>query len=319
RVNGIPLRLWELPTHPHLALGDPLLAPDWDPALLVRLLVQALERRADRPWDALRLPNLPDDSLAVRGRLDAALSWAHRERAGGSMYFDCSHLDVALARCGSGFARNLRRQARKLEQQGTVTMTLARHGDELDAAFADFLRLEASGWKGAAGKLSAIALHPRLLDFYQTLKNRFAANEACLISLLKLDDKVIAAQFCLRAGDTLYLQKIAYDEAWRAEAPGNQLLHRLLEHCCADPEIRRLSLVTGPAWAVGRWNPECQPVWEILVFRRSLRGVCGLALRHLKARLWAPARARWRRYRAGRGGPAANDGAPAAPRPEAVG
>ena len=43
-----------------------------------------------------------------------------------------------------------------------------------------------------------------------------------------------------------------------------------------------LSLVTAPAWAVGRWNPEIQDVWEAYVFRASLRGFGGLAMRRLK-------------------------------------
>lgn len=299
-VGYIPMWLWELPTHPHLVLGDALIAPDWNTAALVRLLVATLNRRQGQSWDALHLPNLPDDAVAVGGRLAEALPWTHQERAGSSMHFECRELDAALANCSSGFRRNLRRQGRKLAQQGAVTLTLAHRGAELDAAFAEFLRLEASGWKGGSGKFSAISLHPRLLGFYADLKDRFGAGDACLISLLKLDGVAIAAQFCLLAGDTLYVQKIAYDEAWSAEAPGSQLLYRLLEYCCGEPRIRRLSLVTGPAWAVGRWNPESRDVWEVYVFKGSLTGLCGLALRRLKAQVWAPAKARWLRLRAAR-------------------
>jgi hypothetical protein len=198
------------------------------------------------------------------------------------MYFHCSDLATALGHCSGQFKRNLRRQGRLLARRGAVSLTFARASSELDAAFEDFLRLEASGWKGAAGRATAISLHPHLRGFYGELKTRFAAANACLIALLKVDGVAIAAQFCLFAGYTLSVQKIAYDEAWRAEAPGSQLLLKTIEYCCAEPGIHQLSLVTAPDWAVGRWNPEVQEVWEAYVFRASLRSLGSLAMRRLK-------------------------------------
>jgi CelD/BcsL family acetyltransferase involved in cellulose biosynthesis len=296
-VGNIKLWMWELPTHPHLVLCDPLLAPQWPANILLRLLVKLLNQQTKLPWDALHLPNLLGDSVVMRSRLAATLRWTHQIKIGQSMYFECGSLDSALADCSGSFKRNLRRQGKKLALQGQVTLTLARSGGELEAAFAEFLRLEASGWKGGKGKSSAIALHPHVLGFYTELKTRFSAADDCLISLLKLDGVAIAAQFCLFAGDTLYIQKIAYDEAWHAEAPGSQLLYRLIEYACRDTHIKRLSLVTGPAWAVGRWNPQAQDVWEVHVFKPSLGGLCGLAMWRLKQHVWVPARSRYMRRR----------------------
>ena len=293
-VGNIKLWMWELPTHPHLVLCDPLIAPQWPAHILIRLLVKFLNQQTKLPWDALHLPNLLGDSVVMRSRLAATLRWTHQKKVGQSMHFECGSLDSALADCSGSFTRNLRRQGKKLALQGAVTLTLARGGSELEAAFADFLRLEASGWKGDVSKSSAIALHPQLLRFYTELKTRFAAADACLISLLKLDGVAIAAQYCLFAGDTLYIQKIAYDEAWHAEAPGNLLLYRLIEYACCDARIKRLSLVTGPAWAVGRWNPQAQDVWEVYVFKPSLGGLCGFAMRRFKQHVWVPARSRYR-------------------------
>ncbi len=294
-VGNIKLWMWELPTHPHLVLCDPLIAPQWPAYILIRRLVKLLNQQMTQPWDALHLPNMLGDSVAMRSQLAATLRWTHQEKMGQSMYFECGDLDTALADCSGSFKRNLRRQGKKLAQQGAVTMTMARTGSELDTAFAEFLRLEASGWKGDEGKSSAIALHPHLLGFYTELKVRFAATGTCLISLLKLDDVAIAAQFCLFAGDTLYIQKIAYDEAWHAEAPGSLLLYRLLEYACHDPRIKRLSLVAGPAWAVGRWNPQAQDIWEVHVFKPSLGGLCGFAMRRFKQHVWVPVRSRYER------------------------
>lgn len=291
-VGNVELWMWELPTHPHLVLCDPLIAPQWPAHVLIRCLIEMLDRQVMQPWDALHLPNMPADSVAMRGGLAAILPWTHQEKSGQSMYFECGDLDSVLAACSGSFKRNLRRQGKKLAQQGVVTLTLARSGSELEEAFAEFLRLEASGWKGAEGRSSAIVLHPHLLGFYTELKTRFAAADDCLISLLRLDGVAIAAQFCLLSGDTLYVQKIAYDEIWHAEAPGNLLLYRLIEYACRDARIQRLSLVTGPAWAVGRWNPHAQDVWDVHVFKPGLAGLCGFAMRRFKQHVWAPLRSR---------------------------
>lgn len=294
-VGTIKLWMWVLPTHPHLVLCDALMAPQWPAHVLIRRLVKLLNQQMMQTWDALHLPNMPGDSVTMRSRLGATLRWTHEEKTGQSMYFECNSLDSALADCSNSFKRNLRRQGKKLAQQGAVTLTLARSGGDLDATFAEFLRLEASGWKGEEGKSSAIALHAHLLGFYTELKTRFAATDDCLISLLKLDGVAIAAQFCLLAGGTLYIQKIAYDETWHAEAPGNLLLYRLLEYACRDARIQRLSLVTGPAWAVGRWNPQAQDVWEVHVFKPSLGGLCRFAMRRFKQQVWMPVRSRYLR------------------------
>lgn len=297
-VGYISHWLWELPTHPHLVLGEPLISPEWASAKLIERLVGTLDRCENLPWDALHLPNLLDDSMVLRMLSGPSRSWTHLEQTGQSMYFQCSDMERAFANSSKQFRRNLRRQSKRLKQYGAVSLSLLRQGEELDAAFDDFLRLEASGWKGEGGRASAISLHANLLGFYRELKDDFAKIGGCLIALLRLDGAPIAAQFCLLVGDTLYIQKIAYDEKWHAEAPGNLLLYRLIEFCCSEPGIRELSLVTAPGWAHGRWNPECQNVWEAYVFKASPRGLGGLAMRRFKTGVGKPAQALWARARA---------------------
>lgn len=296
-VGRLPLRLWESPTHPHLILGEPLVSPSWASPSLFRNLAQALDACREQPWDALHLPNLLEDALTLRLLEGRQVPRTHLQRTDCSMFFPCQDMSTALANCSAAFKRNLRRQGKKLAQRGELRLRLTSTGDELKAAFGEFLRLEASGWKGHQGLASAIGLHPQLHGFYGQLLADFSSQGNCRIALLEVNGVAIAAQFCLLADATLYIQKIAYDEAWHAEAPGSQLLYRVLEHCCADPEIRQLSLVTGPQWAVGRWNPECHAVWEAYVFNTSLRGCSALALRRFKSGIWLPLRQGWRRRR----------------------
>jgi hypothetical protein len=201
------------------------------------------------------------------------------------MYFSCADMESAMRNNSGQFKRNLRRQRKRLECLGHLEVSLVQDGAALEQAFQSFLDVEASGWKGGAGRGSAIRLSPHLVEFYRELMSHFSADRRCLISLLKLNDRVIAAQFCLLAGSTLYLLKIAYDEAYKADAPGNQLLFAVLEHCCRSPDITTLSLVTGPSWAVGRWNPEAQDLWSTHLFNDSLLGLVAYGAARLRAAL----------------------------------
>lgn len=293
-VAGIPMWFWELPSHPHLVLGDALVAPSLDAASLMPALIESLNRLRNHPWDVLRLADLLDDACALKALRATTLKRTLYVKTGASMYFPCADLETALGNTSSAFRRNLRRQRKKLGQHGAITLTLAREGQALEVAFAEFLRLETSGWKGRAGRGSAILLHPRLFRFYSALKDYFSAGEGCQVALLKLDGKPVAAQFSLISGGSLYLQKIAYDEAWSAEAPGNLLLYDVLEHCCAGGHISRLSLVTAPPWAVGRWNPCSMDVWDASVFRASLPGLLYFSLRWCKYHMVIPAQAKLR-------------------------
>lgn len=288
-VGGVALWLWELPSHSHITLADPLLVSASLVPSLRRSLVEALDKHVGLPWHAMHFSGLPASSSLLAGLQGHGAGLAVLEPMGQSMSFDCRSTELALAGCSSSFRRNLRRQRKKLEAHGCVTLTLARQGAELEAAFDEFLRLEASGWKGRDGRNSAIRLHPGLAGFYGELSERFSRRGECLIALLRLDGIPIAAQFCLLSGRTLSLQKIAYDEARQSEAPGNQLLHEMLAYACAEPGLDRLSLVTAPAWARGRWNPESQDVWEVYLFNGRPGSWLAWALRRLRHQLpgWA--------------------------------
>jgi CelD/BcsL family acetyltransferase involved in cellulose biosynthesis len=289
RVAGIALQVWELPSEAHVDLCDVLIARSEDSARLLYELTQVLDC-FDDGWDALCLPKLVEGSIALRALMAAPFSFVRLTRSGTSVHFPCRRAEDVQARLSTPFLRNLRRQRRKLDQQGRVELEMVSEPERLDEALAEFLRIEASGWKGEGGCSSAILLHPALVAFYRELTRRFGADGRCLINLLKLDGRPIAAQYCLVSGARLNLLKIAYDETHAAEAPGNQLLYDVLLRCCASPTFDEVSLVTGPAWASGRWNPEQREVSSAEIFNTTARGMAAFAVARLKP-LAAAARA----------------------------
>ncbi|OGI57467.1 MAG: hypothetical protein A2V58_02565 [Candidatus Muproteobacteria bacterium RBG_19FT_COMBO_61_10] len=111
--------------------------------------------------------------------------------------------------------------------------------------------------------------------------HEFSARNACSINLILVDGVCIACQFCLMAGDTLYLLKIGYSEEYRAMGPGNVLLNELLQRCCADTNIEKLSFITGANWN-DSWAPEQQDVYENRIFNATLSGVSVYLLEKIK-------------------------------------
>lgn len=118
-------------------------------------------------------------------------------------------------------AKELRRQRRRLGEQGDLTQERRNGTFAIDEWIAEFLALEASGWKGDAG--SALACDDRTRRFYSDAL-RGAAYAGRLERLaLRLDDKPIAmlANFTSPPGSFAF--KTAFDERYSAHSPGMQL------------------------------------------------------------------------------------------------
>jgi hypothetical protein len=219
-------------------------------------------------WDLLVLQNVPQDSCVLR-LLDGAEA---RHMVAIARRYDYIRAQGDYETLAQNFAsktrENFRRARRRLAQAGAVEYVSASSGDALATAFAAFLEVEASGWKGEAGTATAIKLDPRLLEFYQGILRAFAPGGGCEINLLKLDGKAIAAQFCLVVDDTVYALKIGYDEAYAKFSPGKILLDEMLRHTLAAR--RRVNLTSSAAWHAD-WRPSEETTFKVTVFNRSPR------------------------------------------------
>lgn len=130
--------------------------------------------------------------------------------------------------------KELRRQFNRLGELGAVTIERQRDAEGLAQWTAQFLALEHSGWKGAAG--SALASHRATADlFHEALAG--AAERGRLERLtLSLDREPIAmlASFLTPPGAFSY--KTAFDERYARFSPGVLLQRENLE-ILADPAI----------------------------------------------------------------------------------
>src|SRR3546814_15381410 len=69
---------------------------------------------------------------------------------------------------------------------------LVRDVEELQALYREFLRVEASGWKGAAG--TAVRDNPALTQFFHNMMTRFGALGRSEITVLEVGGTVVSVR-----------------------------------------------------------------------------------------------------------------------------
>jgi CelD/BcsL family acetyltransferase involved in cellulose biosynthesis len=242
--------------------ADPELAPQ----LLQRLLV-------DGDADCLELRRLPLDGPLCRA-LHAAAATAglavvvHESPVG----------EVGLALRGpwasfeGGLSKNLRRDGRqidKLRALGRVEMEVVTGGAGLEACLDECFALEARGWKGQAG--TPVLSDPQARRFYGRLAARTAARGQLALYLLKLDGRVIAFEYDLRAGGRIECLKIGYDESLHRHSPGTILRMLLLRRAIERGEASEYHLGRESEWK-RRWSNERARLGTLQIFARSARG-----------------------------------------------
>lgn len=143
--------------------------------------------------------------------------------------------------------RELDRQRRRLaEQLGEDIEIRDRSNDP--TATDDFLRIEASGWKGRAG--TAFASIPGHADLFKEMCAAFAAQGRLQLISLETENRIAAMKCNISAGAGLFCFKIGFDEGFSAFSPGIQLERATIESLqeappslswidtCADPNNR---------------------------------------------------------------------------------
>ena len=121
--------------------------------------------------------------------------------------------------------------------RGAVAFVSAHEPGAIAPALADYLMLEATGWKGRAG--TAARQSADVLHFVQSAIAALAAENRVRIERLIRGDTPLAAAITLRAGDRAWFWKIAYDEDAARSSPGVQLSLDLTHNLLADASIAR--------------------------------------------------------------------------------
>lgn len=143
-----------------------------------------------------------------------------------------AHNRALLVRCSSGDEyihtamsshqrQEIRRQTRRLAEQGSVELRRLDGASQLDLWLTEFFRLEESGWKGEAGT-SLNASETSRDYFRQVCRNAIERRQLEILGLF-LDGSPIAMKVNFLSGNGSYAFKIAYREDLARFSPGVQL------------------------------------------------------------------------------------------------
>lgn len=133
--------------------------------------------------------------------------------------------------------REMRRQWRRLEENGEVSYTVARQPAEVHRRFEEFLLLEAGGWKGR--QRSAMIADRYRAAFAREAVTNLAEVDAVRIHTIDLDGRAVASMIVFVVSGEAYTWKTAYDENYAAFSPGKLLMMRLTEWHLEDANIMR--------------------------------------------------------------------------------
>jgi hypothetical protein len=175
------------------------------------------------------------------------------------------------SRIGNKLRRNLRRERNRLAKNHVLRLehSVGTDRDINHQRLQEFLTIEASGWKGTRGK--AIKYKEGSESYYTSLVEVAAAGGQVHWYQLLADECSIAMYLTFFTHRTVWASKTAYNAEFAIHSPGNELLYRIIEECCADPDIDELNLITNPAW-IRKWRPYLKPYLRLRVFSGSPLG-----------------------------------------------
>ncbi|HEX7474032.1 MAG TPA: GNAT family N-acetyltransferase [Candidatus Limnocylindrales bacterium] len=184
--------------------------------------------------------------------------------------------DRTTASLPSRLRSDLRRAARKAEEIGVVSLETHEPStdDELAPLWAEFLRVEAAGWKGR--RETALGSDHRLGSFYRTYAGRACEQGILRILFLKVGPDIAATMFALEAGERLWILKIGYDERFATCSPGMLLMHEGLRYA-ARRGLRSYEFLGSASDWTRRWTDRERPIQRVLIYPYTVRGIAILA------------------------------------------
>lgn len=221
RIAGVPIRHRAGWRHDYCFSGVPLVRRGRKAPVLSAFLDEMESRREG--GGIVRFDQWPADGLLHAALVDALdarrAAVCVRSRASRAILREVSDAASYLqASLSSKRRKEFGRLERRLSEQGDVRFdALAADGD-VGAWIAEFIALEAGGWKGREG--TAFGTRDRDARWLEeVLRAAFARGRLDLLALRR-GGQAIAMKVNFLAADGAFAFKIAFDEAWAKYSPG---------------------------------------------------------------------------------------------------
>ena len=157
--------------------------------------------------------------------------------------------------------KDLRRRARRLSETGQLEYDALEPDGDIDAWVEEYLRLEASGWKGQGG---AFACSDADKDYFATIAKAAFEKRKLMMLAIRLDGKPIAMKCSFIGESGSFAFRIAFDENYAVYSPG--VLMEL-------ENIRRLHAEPRVEWMDSCATPEHPMIDRLWLDRRAIQSV----------------------------------------------
>ena len=269
-MYGMPVRRLRLLHNDHTPRADFIVADVPDQSYLA---IWTALRQAKVGWDVLQLGQLPQQSptcQAIRALAEAdgcALGVWHSDSA---PYLELKGTwDQYLDGLTAKFRGNLRNRLSRLTRIGEPVVETLDDSTAILAARDDAFRLEASGWKHAAG--TAVAAEPDVHRFYSLLAERASASGWLRLLFLSVNGRRIGVAYGSRYANRLFLFKTGYDPEYAQYSPFKLLTYFAIRDAFREGLDEVDFLGDAEPWKL-EWTPTTRPHDWLYVFANSNRG-----------------------------------------------
>ena len=279
------LRALVMGANDHLDGFDVPMHHSAEPALVANSLVNAMEKHSFR-WQVAVWPRAFESSNVLKIWPHLRLAWTIDAPAEQCNTFQTDFReDGPKSQCvfpipSSKLRNNLARYRKRLNAMGEISI---RSGRELNCMFSyyeEFLRIEASGWKGRSGAGTAISLNSRREAYHASLLKHDRPDYRPDVLLLCCNDKPIAGRILITTSECIYSCKTAYDEEYAKGSPSNVLLQHVLDTAMQETTTTSVNLLTEQS-ASEQWGPTIERTWQLVLFRDPFRPTLLRAARRL--------------------------------------
>lgn len=188
--------------------------------------------------------------------------------------------------------KKLRRAEERLAADAPIAYTSLGEDGDVEAWLAEFLRLEASGWKHRNG--TALACRDTDREFFLDIARAAFRRRKLIMLGLTVGGRPIAQLCNFLAGDGAFAFKVAFDEAYARYSPGALLELENLRQMEARPEPRWMDSCTDPGDALVKHLWADRRVIQTVLIETG-RSPGGLVLAVLPLRRWLRGKVRQRR------------------------
>lgn len=272
------------PSNKHCFAVDFLSLPEYQ-AEMIHILLSYLLRQEPNLYD-FSLSRLPETSptLGILSDNQTRGLICVKDYDGNGSYLPITGgFESFTKNLSPNFSRNVAKSRKKLSKLPDNRVTFLTGSDANQESFRQFLKVEASGWKGKAG--TAILMSPQLVNFYDNLVRKLSSMGNLELHFLEAENKYIAAQMAVKMGRTLALLKIGYDESYSFCSPGNILFEKTVERAYASNDTDEINCITDMPWH-DNWKMLKRPYYNLWIYpRRPFPYMVGVLGRRAKNEL----------------------------------